>query len=64
MIDRYTVKFGPAGGQKKLEKMLSEAEQSKDSQRAHLMMARIEIVAGFAALKRIAAYLTEAKNRE
>jgi hypothetical protein len=61
MIEHYTIKFGPAVSQKELEKKLNESLTPEDVKRVHLMKARIEIVADFAELQKIAAYLEAAK---
>jgi len=54
MIERYTIKFGPAVSQKELEKALQEQGPSP----AHIpdlkkMKAKIEIVADFDDLKKL-----------
>jgi hypothetical protein len=61
MIERYTIKFGPAVSQKELEKALHEPGLENDAalSRVHKMKARIEVIAEFADLKRIAEILRE-----
>jgi hypothetical protein len=61
MIDRYTIKFGPAVSQKELEKKLQQTAllTDDDLKGMHRMKARIEIVADFEDLKKIAAMLKE-----
>jgi hypothetical protein len=54
MIDRYTIKFGPAVSQKEMEKALQEATDPAVLTKLHKMKARIEIVADFEDLKKIA----------
>jgi hypothetical protein len=59
MVERYAIKFGPAVSQKELEKYLNEASRPEELKRVHLMKARIEIVADFAALQKLATYMKE-----
>ena len=60
MIDRYTIKFGPAVSQKELEKMLLEGgetpAQVPDLQK---MKARIEVVGDFEDVKKLQVLLKE-----
>jgi hypothetical protein len=58
MIERYTIKFGPAVSQKELAKALHESEDTPNP-RPHEMNARIEIVAGVEDLKKIMEVLKE-----
>jgi hypothetical protein len=44
MIDRYTIKFGPAVSQKELERALSEGIDSPKIQGLHKLRARIELI--------------------
>ena len=44
MIERYTIKFGPAVSQKELEKRLSEATTPEELKSLHRMKARIELI--------------------
>jgi hypothetical protein len=55
MIERYTIKFGPAVSQKELEKALNEANTPLDeyAKKLHQMHARIEIVGDFEDVKKI-----------
>jgi hypothetical protein len=57
MIERYTIKFGPAFSQKELEKALHESGETPDSSRLTKMKARIEIIGDFADLKKVAELL-------
>jgi hypothetical protein len=57
MIDRYTIKFGPAVSQKELEKALNEATDPAILPHLQKMKARIEIIADFEELKKIVATL-------
>jgi hypothetical protein len=59
MIDRYTIKFGPAVSQKELEKALHEPGLENDEaiKRVHKMKARIEVIGDFEDLKTITAML-------
>jgi hypothetical protein len=52
MIDRYTIKFGPAVSQKELEKALHESGETPDHTKLTKMKARIEIVGDFEDLKK------------
>jgi hypothetical protein len=53
MIERYTIKFGPAVSQKELEKALHEATDPEVLKKLHKMKARIEVVGDFDDLKKI-----------
>jgi hypothetical protein len=54
MIERYTIKFGPAVSQKELEKLLlMTSEPERQHPELHKMKARIEIVADFEDLKKV-----------
>ena len=53
MIERETIKFGPAVSQKELEKALREATDPAVLTKLHKMKARIEIVADFENLKKL-----------
>jgi hypothetical protein len=44
MIERYTIKFGPAVSQKELEKKLNEITNPDELKALHKMKARIEFV--------------------
>jgi uncharacterized protein with von Willebrand factor type A (vWA) domain len=57
MIERYTIKFGPAVSQKELEKALHESGETPNHTTLTKMKARIEIVADFEDLKKIAEFL-------
>jgi hypothetical protein len=58
MIERYTIKFGPAVSQKELEKALHESGETP-SQVPDLkkMRARIEVICDFEDLRRLAEVL-------
>ena len=47
MIERYTIKFGPAVSQKELEKALNEGKDSLEIASLHKMKARIEIICDY-----------------
>jgi|GEM_PF-2645807 len=51
MIERYTIKFGPAVSQKELEKILHTGEANIDPAELHKMKARIEFIGGLRGLK-------------
>jgi hypothetical protein len=53
MIERYTIKFGPAVSQKELEKALNESGETPDHTTLHKIKARIEIICDFEDLKKI-----------
>lgn len=57
MIERYTIKFGPAVSQKELEKALHEAQHPDELKRLQKMKARIEIVADLEDVKKIADFV-------
>jgi len=62
MIERYTIKFGPAVSQKELEKLLHAGEANLDPKDLHKMKARIEVVGDFEDVKKITAFLRELKG--
>ena len=55
MIERYTIKFGPALSQKELEKALHEPGLENDEaiKRVHKMKARIEVIGDFEDIKKL-----------
>jgi hypothetical protein len=61
MIDRYTIKFGPAVSQKELEKALHEPglENDEVTNRVHKMKARIEILCDFQDIKKLSELLKQ-----
>jgi hypothetical protein len=59
MIERYTIKFGPAVSQKELERALHESGEAPTHTNLIKMKARIEIVADFEDLKKIDAFIKE-----
>ena len=62
MIERYTIKFGPAVSQKELEKALHETGIEGEvsvSKQLHKMRARIEVIGDFEDLKKIAALIKQ-----
>ena len=63
MIDRYTIKFGPAVSQKELEKALNEATDPAVLSKLHKMKARIEVIADFEDIKKIGALLRELSKK-
>ena len=54
MIERYTIKFGPAVSQKELEKALHE---NGDLSKAHQLKARIEFIGEAEDIKKFAELL-------
>jgi hypothetical protein len=55
MIERYTIKFGPALSQKELEKALHEPGLENDEaiKRVNKMKARIEVIGDFEDIKKL-----------
>jgi hypothetical protein len=47
MIERYTIKFGPAVSQKELEKALHEGKESTELTSLHKLKARIEVICDY-----------------
>ena len=65
MIERYTIKFGPAVSQKELEKALHDSGDTPlKIPDLHKMKARIEIVGDFEDLKKIAETLKEMRGTQ
>jgi hypothetical protein len=63
MIERYTIKFGPAVGQKTLEKMLHESGETPDQPQFNQLRARIELVADFVDLRKISELFKELSRK-
>jgi hypothetical protein len=62
MIERYTIKFGPAVSQKELEKALHE---DGDLSKAHHLKARIELIGEAADIKKLSGLLKQlSQNHE
>jgi hypothetical protein len=55
MIERYTIKFGPAVSQKELEKALRESAETPTQ--LHKMEARVEVIGDFEDLKKLDSHL-------
>jgi hypothetical protein len=55
MIERYTIKFGPAVSQKELQKAFEEGKELTPDHRLklNLMKVRIEVVCDYADLKKL-----------
>jgi hypothetical protein len=47
MIERYTIKFGPAVSQKELEKALNEGIDSPQIKGLHKLKARLELICDY-----------------
>ena len=60
MIERYTIKFGPAVSQKDLEKALHEGGDLKN---AHHLKARIELVGEAEDIKKMSELLKQLSKR-
>jgi hypothetical protein len=63
MIERYTIKFGPAVSQKELEKFLHSDLTPRETNRLSLMKARIEIVGDFEDIKKLSGILKELSGK-
>jgi hypothetical protein len=63
MIERYTIKFGPAVSQKELEKALHESGDTPVHSQLNKMKARIEMIGDFEDLKRISDLLKELEKK-
>ena len=61
MIERYTIKFGPAVSQKELEKALHE---DGDLSKVHHLKARIDIIGEAEDLKKLVELLKQLKKHE
>jgi hypothetical protein len=59
MIERYTIKFGPAVSQKEMEKALHEDIDAAKLPQLHKMKARIEVIGDFEDLKKVSELLKE-----
>jgi hypothetical protein len=64
MIERYTIKFGPAVSQKELEKALHEDGETPAQTNLNMMKARIEIIADFDDLREISRLLQKMKSND
>lgn len=53
MIERYSIKFGPAVSQKELEKKLHDDLTDDELKRLRLMKARIEIIGDYLDIQKI-----------
>lgn len=60
MIDRYTIKFGPAVSQKELEKALYE---NGDLSKAHHLRARIELIGEADDIKKLSELLRQLSRK-
>jgi hypothetical protein len=64
MIERYTIKFGPAVSQKELEKIINSGEGEFRPEDLKEMKARIEIIADLEDLRKISELLKSLRLRE
>lgn len=62
MIERYTIKFGPAVSQKELEKALHEPDETPAQSNLHKMKARIEVIGDFEDLKKVRNLIEELRR--
>jgi hypothetical protein len=53
MIERYTIKFGPAVSQKELEKALNEAKHPDDLKKFRQVKTRIELIGDIEDVKKL-----------
>jgi hypothetical protein len=64
MIERYTIKFGPAVSQKELEKALHESGETPASfPDLRKIKARIEFICDFADLKKVSEFLKQLQEK-
>jgi hypothetical protein len=61
MIDRYTIKFGPAVSQKELEKALNEGN---DAPHVYKLPAKIEFIGDFVDIKKVKETLIQLLKHE
>jgi hypothetical protein len=64
MIDRYTIKFGPAVSQKELEKIINSGEVHFKPDDLKKMKARIELIGDIEDLKKVTELLKTLKRSE
>lgn len=57
MVERYTIKFGPAVSQKELERLLATGEGNIDPSHFHKLKARIEFVGEFEDVKKASEFI-------
>jgi hypothetical protein len=63
MIERYTIKFGPAVSEKELEKKLNEALHPDELKGLYRMKARIELVGEIEDIHKLQQMLKDLANR-
>jgi len=64
MIERYTIKFGPAVSQKELEKLLTEGEGKVNPAELHKMKARIEFIGDFEDVRKVSEFLRQLQAKK
>jgi hypothetical protein len=64
MIERYTIKFGPAVSQKELEKALNESGETPANTNLHKLKARIEFVGEFDDIRKLKEKLIELSKKQ
>ena len=62
MIERYTIKFGPAVSQKELEKALNDGIDSPKISGLHKLKARIELVCDYKDLHTIDEFIKHCRT--
>jgi hypothetical protein len=63
MIERYTIKLGPAVSQKELEKLLLAGEAKVNPDDLKRMKARIELIGDFEDLEKVTEFLKTLARR-
>ena len=63
MIERYTIKFGPAVSQKELEKIINSGEGHFNPDDLKKMKVRIELIADIEDVKKIGDFLKESSRK-
>jgi hypothetical protein len=64
MIERYTIKFGPAVSQKELEKALHEGKESTDIANLHKLRVRIELFCDYKTLHIIDEFIKHSRDMD
>jgi len=64
MIERYTIKFGPAVSQKELEKALNEGKDSPQIAGLHKLKARIEFICDYKDLHTIDEFIKHMQDMD
>jgi hypothetical protein len=62
MIERYTIKFGPAVSQKELEKLLDMGDWQTEPRDIRKMKVRIEFIGGFEEVKKVDEFVKKLRS--